>query len=881
VLARIDDSFNSESEKGPRIVVLRAMGGQGKTQIALEYCRRTRSSTVTVVFWVDASSESALKQSYSSIYEILACQADALLDVDARVNFALRRLRAWRGPWLLVLDNYDNPVEFNNVEDYIPEYKQGMILVTSRHADADGLAKEENRIRLPGLLESEAVELLLSQGKRQKTDQVASSHAKLIVERLGYHPLAIAQAGAYINKRKLPLEEFLDHFQQRKAMILKDTTPQMSQYRRKLEGAEQETSLSVFATWELSYQQLLVEDTEDKCMADLLTLLAFFAAGGVSENLFKAYCDYSKAAKSPSNDTEAPNSPHQSQEPYAIQKVSKGDKHLVPGAFLSLHKQTWDSDLYCDVLATMAHLSLVEGFSRAPDEGYKVALHPLVRDWIRLRTHKSACAEYTYLAATCLHRLLRSGLINNHFAMGFSIGQNLLKHLDAHISNIENLFPQASDVLNESKRARLGKYEVDFGVLWREFGEYAKARDVYRQCLARRNSDIAANDRVTRRHLALLGGVLERLGEYKEAEEIMKKALRIAIEVNGEEHEETIGHMVNLGQVLLAQSLNDEAEEYIRASLRFRERLLGKEDHRTLQSMVDLGRLLAHQQNFREAEKVFRQTLKLLEVALGKEHPYTLITMHNLAEALTSQEEWKEKEDLYRQVLDLEEKLHGREYPGRMQALANLANLMVCMDRYDEAKEMYIQSMTSLEVSLGSNHVLTLGCYGGYGTLFCITGRYEEALPLLQRGYMGFREIFGPQHANTLFHENQLEVLAIELKKKVKNLVNLGRNREAEEIYMQSMKSLEVSLGKSNRSTLCFTTYYGTLLLKTGRYLEALPLLEIVYMRTLELLGPQHADTLRRKQRLEHLLEVIKENNDNIDQKKEDGNVENRFIGVA
>jgi hypothetical protein len=120
VLARIDDSFNSESEKGPRIVVLRAMGGQGKTQIALEYCRRTRSSTVTVVFWVDASSESALKQSYSSIYEILACQADALLDVDARVNFALRRLRAWRGPWLLVLDNYDNPVEFNNVEDYIP-----------------------------------------------------------------------------------------------------------------------------------------------------------------------------------------------------------------------------------------------------------------------------------------------------------------------------------------------------------------------------------------------------------------------------------------------------------------------------------------------------------------------------------------------------------------------------------------------------------------------------------------------------------------------------------------------------------------------------------------------------------------------------------------
>jgi hypothetical protein len=140
-----------------------------------------------------------------------------------------------RSHWLIVLDNCGNPVEFN-IEDYIPESEQGKVLITSRHADATWLAREENRIHLQSLLEFEAIELLLGQDKRQQTGYAAFECAKLIVERLGYHPLAIAQAGAYIHKRKLALQEFLDHFQRKRAIILKETTPQISHYRCKLRG---------------------------------------------------------------------------------------------------------------------------------------------------------------------------------------------------------------------------------------------------------------------------------------------------------------------------------------------------------------------------------------------------------------------------------------------------------------------------------------------------------------------------------------------------------------------------------------------------------------------------------------------------------------------
>src|SRR5205814_2178617 len=106
-----------------------------------------------------------------------------------------------------------------------------------------------------------------------------------IVARLGYHALAIAQAGAYISKRKILLGEFLDHFERRKHIVLKET-PQMSQYRRRLNKSEEETSLSVFTTWELSFRQL-EEDTEGVNKADLLTLFAFFNCEDISECLFK------------------------------------------------------------------------------------------------------------------------------------------------------------------------------------------------------------------------------------------------------------------------------------------------------------------------------------------------------------------------------------------------------------------------------------------------------------------------------------------------------------------------------------------------------------------------------------------------------------------
>ena len=129
------------------------MGGQGKSQIALEYCHRKKTTLYPAIFWVDASTEETTKRSFWTISEDIKKPGDDLPDIEARVDLVLQKLRSWSIRWLLVFDNYDNPKAFQNIADFIPENELGAILVTSRHADSEALVSDrsDHVINLQGL----------------------------------------------------------------------------------------------------------------------------------------------------------------------------------------------------------------------------------------------------------------------------------------------------------------------------------------------------------------------------------------------------------------------------------------------------------------------------------------------------------------------------------------------------------------------------------------------------------------------------------------------------------------------------------------------------------------------------------------------------------
>jgi hypothetical protein len=84
-------------------------GGQGKSQVALEYCQPARK-TYRGVFWTNSSSESTATQSLASVTQELDGSAVEALDKDdAKVKFALRTLEQWDDRWLIVFNNYNDP----------------------------------------------------------------------------------------------------------------------------------------------------------------------------------------------------------------------------------------------------------------------------------------------------------------------------------------------------------------------------------------------------------------------------------------------------------------------------------------------------------------------------------------------------------------------------------------------------------------------------------------------------------------------------------------------------------------------------------------------------------------------------------------------------
>ena len=164
--------------------------------------------------------------------------------------------------WLLILDNADN--QDLDLAQYLPAGRNGSILITTRLIES---AKHETvgKDHYEELDQEIAVDLLLKAcgiGLISRSDH--ANHARAVVELLGFHALAIIQAGAAITQNLCTLEGYKEIFMvQRQALL--ECFP--GQARSEYGG--------VYATFEVSAKYL--EDRNYQTDKDALQLLNFFA----------------------------------------------------------------------------------------------------------------------------------------------------------------------------------------------------------------------------------------------------------------------------------------------------------------------------------------------------------------------------------------------------------------------------------------------------------------------------------------------------------------------------------------------------------------------------------------------------------------------------
>ncbi|OTA93588.1 hypothetical protein M434DRAFT_52315, partial [Hypoxylon sp. CO27-5] len=199
-----------------------------------------------------------------------------------------RKLTTANLSWFLVLDNYDEPSAFD-LREYIPKSPLGNVLVTSRSLDTERIG---SLLCIFGMTVDEAANLLFKQ--LDIAEDLGSRTAAIdIVSRLGYLPLAIDQAGAYMKAEGVSLTDFISHYEQ-SAKDIFTSVPSLWEYTESASGesGEETTDIvakTVFTTWNLSFKSLRPDTSTGRFKATVLSLLAFFDAHEISEEYFQAY----------------------------------------------------------------------------------------------------------------------------------------------------------------------------------------------------------------------------------------------------------------------------------------------------------------------------------------------------------------------------------------------------------------------------------------------------------------------------------------------------------------------------------------------------------------------------------------------------------------
>lgn len=249
------------------------LGGIGKTQTAVEYAYQHRHE-YQFVFWAQAVTREALISSYVAIADLLKLPEKAHQDQIITVQ----SVKAWlqnHSHWLLILDNAD---KLAIVAEFLPSMIGGHLLLTTR---ASALGHVAQRIEME-ILYPEQGALFLLRRASLLTPDASFEHAPVkarekslqIVQELGGLPLALDQAGAYLEETSCGLDEYLNLYRTRGQELL--------QRRGRLSLDHPE---SIATTWSLSFQQV---EQDMPAAADLLRLCAFLDPDGIPEGFLIA-----------------------------------------------------------------------------------------------------------------------------------------------------------------------------------------------------------------------------------------------------------------------------------------------------------------------------------------------------------------------------------------------------------------------------------------------------------------------------------------------------------------------------------------------------------------------------------------------------------------
>ncbi len=737
---------------------IHGLGGVGKTQTAVEYAYRYAKDPAFYesgkpvydwVLWVNASNLT-LAASFGSIAADLALPNHETQKLDENTAAVSRWLET-HGSWLLIFDNVDEP---KAVKPFRPKNPNGRILLTSRSQRFESLGVA-NPIALNDMTPAEAHEFLLRRTGRsplaplQKGGTVGEACAVHIpnglevplfkgdlggspplaadeqqalialAQALGYLPLALEQAAAYMLAKNVSFAAYLRSYEQRRLQVLEKQRPEMGDYPD-----------SVATTWAINVEAV---KASSPAAADLLNLSAFLAPDNIPYELLllgKAHLGelLSQAlANAPEDELVLPELLEELTR-YSLIRLETEHRYSIHRLVqevlrdaLKAEEQQWQS-------------RVIEALNQTfPDVEFK--------NWgqcERLIEQVQAIERQTATQTSELARLLNQ---TGHFLYEqgrYSEAEPLyLDALNIYRSQLGNEHPSTATSLN------------NLALLYSAQGRYREAEPLYLDALNIRRNQLGTEHLDTANSLNNLAALYYSQGRDREAEPLLLNALNIRRSQLGDEHPDTATSLNNLAELYRAQGRDREAEPLYLDALNIYRSQLGDEHPSTAQSLNNLALLFYSQGRDREAEPLYLDALNITRSQLGIEHLLTATSLNNLAGLYYSQGRYREAESLYLDALNICRRQLGAEHPHTASSLNNLAALYESQERYSEAEPLYLDALNIRRSQLGAEHPDTGSSLNNLAEFYKFEGRYSEAEPLYLQALAILMEKLGENHPTT------------------------------------------------------------------------------------------------------------------------------------
>ena len=697
---------------GPGEVVVQAvhgLGGIGKSTLAAHWAA-TRASGYALTWWVTAASPADIDAGLAALGAALQPALSEVLPIEALREGAVQWLAAHRG-WLLILDNVTHPAD---VAPLLGRAPGGRYLITSRRAT--GWHGTAVPVRLDVLDPAEAQALLagiLAQDGPRDLDGAAGLCAEL-----GFLPLAVEQAGAYLAQAGVSPREYLGLLAAYPAAM----------YQAAAEGGDAARTIS--RIWHVTLDRL----ADDPLAGQVLRVLAWYAPEAIPRALLDGLADPPAVLA-------------------AVGRLAAYSMITADAGVLAVHR-------------------LVQAVTRTPSPGdphrdpravdaardqATAQLADFLPDWQDPAGWPSWRILLPHIEALASHApedtdTQETAYLLNQVGL-FLDGQGQPGRAAAYL---QRALADQQRVLGADHPYTLASRNNLAGV-YLSVGDLGRAIPLHEQVLADSTRVLGADHPQTLASRNNLAGAYRKAGDLGRAIPLLEQVLADSTRVLGADHPDTLIMRVNLAGAYQEAGDLGRAIPLYEQVLAGQQRVLGADHPQTLTSRNNLAGAYREAGDLGRAIPLHEQVLADQQRVLGADHPQTLASRNNLAGAYQEAGDLGRAIPLLEQVLADSTRVLGADHPDTLIMRDNLAGAYREAGDLGRAIPLLEQVLADSTRVLGADHPDTLIMRDNLAGAYREAGDLGRAIPLLEQILADSTRVLGADHPQTKIVRGNLD----------------------------------------------------------------------------------------------------------------------------